>query len=86
MITHESITTNQKTWVFFLQGVIRVFLNNVVVPVVNSRLRTGFPLPMIRGFTLENASISSLDSRIDVCSDLAFISHLQANLHPLNFL
>ncbi|CAA6670821.1 unnamed protein product [Spirodela intermedia] len=29
-----------------------VFLNNVVVPYVNSRLRVGFPLPIIHGFTL----------------------------------
>ncbi|XP_078443572.1 lipid-binding serum glycoprotein family protein isoform X2 [Wolffia australiana] len=55
-----------------IQGVVRVFLNNVVVPYVNSRLRSGFPLPIIHGFTLQHASIQSWDSRIDICTDFMF--------------
>ncbi|CAA7407912.1 unnamed protein product [Spirodela intermedia] len=59
---------------YLIQGVMRVFLNNVVVPYVNSRLRVGFPLPIIHGFTLQNANIISSDSRIDVCTDLVYTS------------
>ncbi|MQM00661.1 hypothetical protein Taro_033398 [Colocasia esculenta] len=55
-----------------IQGVMRVFLNNVFIPYVNTRLRRGFPLPIIHGFALQNASILYSDSRIVVCTDLMF--------------
>uniref|UniRef100_A0A1D1YRG3 Putative BPI/LBP family protein At1g04970 n=1 Tax=Anthurium amnicola TaxID=1678845 RepID=A0A1D1YRG3_9ARAE len=58
-----------------IQGVMRAFLNNVFIPYVNTRLRKGFPLPIIHGFTVQNANILSSDSRIVVCTDLMFTKY-----------
>lgn len=49
-----------------------VFLKDVAVPYVNARFRKGFPLPVIRGFSLEDADISCSSSRIVVCSNVAY--------------
>lgn len=57
---------------YLIQGVIRVFLNTVFMPLVNSHLRKGFPLPIIHGFTLQDASILISSSKITVCSDVVF--------------
>ncbi|XP_008798839.1 putative BPI/LBP family protein At1g04970 isoform X2 [Phoenix dactylifera] len=53
-------------------GVMRVFLNTVFVPYVNMHLKQGFPLPIIHGFTLQNASIFTSSSNMVVCSDVAY--------------
>lgn len=55
-----------------LQKTMWVFLKDVAVPYVNARLRKGFPLPVIRGFSLEDADISCSNSRIVVCSNVAY--------------
>ncbi|KAG6522753.1 hypothetical protein ZIOFF_019905 [Zingiber officinale] len=55
-----------------IQGVVRVFLNTVFLPYVNLQLRQGFPLPIIKGFTLQNANILTTSSVMVVCSDLVF--------------
>ncbi|MQM01979.1 hypothetical protein Taro_034739 [Colocasia esculenta] len=64
-----------------IQGVMRVFLNNVFIPHLNSHLRKGFPVPIIHGFTLKNATILSYDSRIVVCTDI--ISSCSRDLMPM---
>ncbi|WOL12071.1 BPI/LBP family protein [Canna indica] len=64
---------------YLIQGVIRVFLNTVFVPYVNMHLRQGFPLPIIDGFTLQNANILTVSSGISICSDVAF--NTSAGLH-----
>ncbi|XP_073010155.1 putative BPI/LBP family protein At1g04970 isoform X2 [Typha latifolia] len=55
-----------------IQGVVRVFLNTVFVPYVNSHLSHGFPLPIVSGFTLQDAYLFTSNSRISVCSDVVF--------------
>uniref|UniRef100_A0A6V7QS88 BPI/LBP family protein At1g04970 n=1 Tax=Ananas comosus var. bracteatus TaxID=296719 RepID=A0A6V7QS88_ANACO len=53
-----------------IQAVVLDFLNNIIVPFVNSHLNRGFPFPIIHGFTLQDAYIFTSDSRIFVCSDV----------------
>ncbi|ERN01662.1 putative BPI/LBP family protein At1g04970 [Amborella trichopoda] len=55
---------------YLIQAAVRVLLADVFVPYVNSRLRNGFPLPIIHGFTLSNADIIYADSRVVVCTDV----------------
>lgn len=55
-----------------VQGVVRIFLNTVLIPYLNLQLRRGFPLPIIHGFTLQNASILPTSSVMIVCSDVVF--------------
>lgn len=57
-----------------MQGFMRVLLNTVFVPYVNMHLKQGFPLPIIRGFTLQNADIVTSGSRMVICSDVAYTS------------
>ncbi|XP_010928142.1 putative BPI/LBP family protein At1g04970 isoform X1 [Elaeis guineensis] len=57
-----------------IQGVMRAFLNIVFVPYVNMHLKQGFPLPIIHGFTLQNADILTFSSRMVICSDVAYTS------------
>ncbi|XP_074583696.1 putative BPI/LBP family protein At1g04970 isoform X2 [Curcuma longa] len=57
-----------------IQGVLQVFLKTVFVPYVNVHLRQGFPLPIVRGFALQNASILTTSSAVVVCSDVVFIN------------
>nr|XP_043621260.1 putative BPI/LBP family protein At1g04970 [Erigeron canadensis] len=57
---------------FLIQPVIWTMIETVFIPYVNARLGTGFPLPIIHGFLLENAEIISSDSRITVCSDVSY--------------
>ena len=46
-------------------------LKTVFLPYVNLHLRRGFPLPILHGFTLQDAEIVYTDSTVMVYSDLA---------------
>ncbi|KAF3963979.1 hypothetical protein CMV_011687 [Castanea mollissima] len=54
-----------------LQPVMSTILKTVFLPYVNSHLRRGFPLPILHGFTLQDAEIVCTDSTVIVYSDLA---------------
>ncbi|KAL8226434.1 hypothetical protein R6Q57_016266 [Mikania cordata] len=54
-----------------LQSVMSTVIKTVILPVVNLRLRIGYPLPDFHGYGLQNASIIYGDSKIIVCSDIA---------------
>ncbi|KAM3696304.1 hypothetical protein ACJW30_06G030000 [Castanea mollissima] len=54
-----------------LQPVMSTILKTVFLPYVNSHLRRGFPLPILHGFTLQDAEIVCTDSMVIVYSDLA---------------
>ncbi|KAL4364180.1 hypothetical protein GQ457_04G024810 [Hibiscus cannabinus] len=43
-----------------------------LVQTVNSYLGKGFPLPIIHGFTLQNAEIIFSSSKLSVCTDMAY--------------
>ena len=58
--------------VILLQGVIRVFLNTVCMPYLNSRLGNGFVLPVVHGFTLQDVYILTSAERLTLCSDVIF--------------
>ncbi|WVZ81340.1 hypothetical protein U9M48_028729 [Paspalum notatum var. saurae] len=55
-----------------LQGVIRVFLNTVCMPYLNSRLGNGFILPVFQGFTLNDVYVVTSAEQLTLCSDVAF--------------
>lgn len=57
---------------FLIQPVMWTIIETVFLPYANARLGVGFPLPIIRGFMLQNAEIIPSDSRITVCSDVAY--------------
>ncbi|CAO2812804.1 unnamed protein product [Amaranthus hypochondriacus] len=71
---------------FLIQPVIWTVVETVFVPYVNARLWRGFRLPMIHGFTLQNAKTSYVDSGIIVCSDVSYSDsdyHAQGLTHIL---
>lgn len=55
-----------------IQPVIWTLIETAFLPYANARLSKGFPLPIVHGFTLQNADISLLDSRLLVCSDVEY--------------
>ncbi|KAJ1259135.1 hypothetical protein BS78_10G130600 [Paspalum vaginatum] len=55
-----------------IQGVIRVFLNTVCMPYLNSRLGNGFILPVVQGFTLKDVYVVTSAQQLTLCSDVAF--------------
>ncbi|KAL5126645.1 putative BPI/LBP family protein [Glycine soja] len=57
---------------YLIQPVVWTLIETVFLPYANARLSKGLPLPIIHGFTLQNAEIILSTSRIAVCSDVAF--------------
>ncbi|XP_022716829.1 uncharacterized protein LOC111275641 isoform X3 [Durio zibethinus] len=55
-----------------VHAVMSTILKTFFMPYLNLHLRRGFPLPLPHGFTLQNAEIIRLDSRVTVRSDLSF--------------
>ncbi|PPD93657.1 hypothetical protein GOBAR_DD09406 [Gossypium barbadense] len=55
-----------------LQAAMSTVLENFFMPDLNLHLRNGFPLPLPHGFTLQNAEIVQLDSKVMVRSDLSY--------------
>lgn len=68
---------------FLIQPVIWTVVETVLLPYVNTRLWIGFPLPMIRGFTLEKAKIDNLDSSLVICSDISYSDTNYIALSPI---
>ncbi|XP_052166744.1 putative BPI/LBP family protein At1g04970 [Oryza glaberrima] len=62
-----------KLHTFIVQRVMQILLKKLFVPYVNSYLKRGFPLPIIKGFSISDAYILTSQSRIIVSSDVAFI-------------
>lgn len=57
-------------------------LKTVFMPYVNLRLLRGFPLPIVHGFSLQNAEIFCIDSRVVICSDVAFKEQIEFYQKP----
>ncbi|EOX93404.1 Lipid-binding serum glycoprotein family protein isoform 1 [Theobroma cacao] len=57
---------------YLIQPVMWTLVQTVVIPYANSYLGKGFPLPIIHGFTLQNAEITLSSSKVTVCSDVAY--------------
>ncbi|KAF4368244.1 putative BPI/LBP family protein At1g04970 [Cannabis sativa] len=62
---------------YLIQPVIWTFVQTVFLPYTNGILGKGFPLPIIHGFTLQNAQLICSNSRITVCSDLNYTDSLK---------
>ncbi|VVA90026.1 unnamed protein product [Arabis nemorensis] len=60
-----------------LQPIVWTVIQTVFVPYANDHLEKGFPLPIIHGFTLENAEIICSSSDITICSDVAYLDSSQ---------
>lgn len=70
--------------IHLLKPVMSTILKTVFLPIVNLHLKRGFPLPMLHGFTLQNAEIVCTDSTVIVCSDMAFTEqYYYPSLQPL---
>ncbi|KAJ9686598.1 hypothetical protein PVL29_015462 [Vitis rotundifolia] len=68
---------------FLIQPVIWTLIETVFLPYVNVHLGKGFPLPIIHGFTVQNAEIICSYSKITVCSNVAYED--PQNLNQLSF-
>ncbi|VAI73311.1 unnamed protein product [Triticum turgidum subsp. durum] len=55
-----------------IQGVIRVFLNTVCMPYLNSHLGNGYILPVVHGFTLKDVHVVTSAEQLMLCSDITF--------------
>ncbi|WVZ65350.1 hypothetical protein U9M48_014730 [Paspalum notatum var. saurae] len=62
-----------KLHTILVQTVLRLFLRSLFVPYVNSYLKEGFQLPIIKGFSVRDAYILTSHSRMIVSCDVAFI-------------
>lgn len=58
-------------------------IETVFLPYANSHLSKGLPLPIIHGFTLQDAEIILSTSKVEVCSDVSFA---ESNKHFLQFI
>ncbi|XP_043688681.1 putative BPI/LBP family protein At1g04970 isoform X2 [Telopea speciosissima] len=67
---------------YLIQSVMRTLLKTVFLPYVNLHLGRGFPLPIIRGFTLQNADIFCASSQILICSNVVFADSYKPKLLP----
>ncbi|CAK9133409.1 unnamed protein product [Ilex paraguariensis] len=68
---------------YLIQPVMWTVIETVILPYANSHLGKGFPLPIIHGFTLQNAEIICSNARITVCSDVAFAEDfIQPLIYP----
>ncbi|KAE8676325.1 putative BPI/LBP family protein [Hibiscus syriacus] len=57
---------------YLIQPVMWTLVQTVGIPYANSYLGKGFPLPIIHGFTLQNAEIIFSNSKVSVCSDVTY--------------
>ncbi|KAL5200893.1 hypothetical protein ABZP36_035247 [Zizania latifolia] len=69
-----------KLHTYIVQSVLQIVLKKLFVPYVNSYLARGFPLPIIKGFSISDAYILTSQSRIIVSSDVAFIEEAHSRL------
>jgi hypothetical protein len=58
--------------VTLLQPTLRTIISRMILPLLNSKLKKGFPLPMLPAVDLENADIKYEDGFIFICSDVYY--------------
>ncbi|PSS05957.1 BPI/LBP family protein precursor [Actinidia chinensis var. chinensis] len=68
---------------FIIQPIMWTIIETVFLPYVNLHLAKGFPLPIIHGFTLQNAEIICSNSNIKVCSDVAIAESYDLSQLPI---
>ncbi|KAK7320556.1 hypothetical protein VNO77_30134 [Canavalia gladiata] len=57
---------------YLIQPVMWTLIETVFLPYANAHLSKGLPLPIIHGFSLQNAELILSTSRLAVCCDVAF--------------
>ncbi|GLT30170.1 hypothetical protein SLA2020_049880 [Shorea laevis] len=57
---------------YLIQPVMWTITQTVVLPYANAHLGKGFPLPIIHGFTVQNAEIVCSSSMVTICSDVTY--------------
>ncbi|KAJ4793866.1 lipid-binding serum glycoprotein family protein [Rhynchospora pubera] len=65
------------------EGIFRVLLNDVLMPLANILLEVGIPLPAVHGFSLQDPYIYTSNSALFFCSDIAFSNSTSILLHTL---
>ncbi|KAK7276894.1 hypothetical protein RIF29_18041 [Crotalaria pallida] len=65
-----------------IQLVVSKVLETVLIPLINSLLKRGIPLPNLDGFALENADFLYAHPWISVSSDVAFVGHSYLRQKP----
>lgn len=75
-----------KLRMYLIQPVMWTLIETVFLPYVNLQLGKGFPLPIIRGFTLQDAEIICSNSLITVCSDVSYQESYYHLSQPLVYL
>ncbi|CAM8955808.1 unnamed protein product [Rhodiola kirilowii] len=69
---------------YIIQPVVWSLIETVGLPYVNNHLSKGLPLPIIKGFNLQNAETVFSESRVIVCSDVIYTdanSHNESRYH-----
>ncbi|KAL5548493.1 hypothetical protein UlMin_003724 [Ulmus minor] len=61
-----------------VQSIMSLILKTTIIPYANLYLWKGLPLPLLHGFTLQNAEISCTDKMLVICSDVAFAQQFHA--------
>lgn len=61
-----------------IKPVVSLILKTVIVPYANVKLLKGLPLPILHGFTLQNAEISCTDTKLVISSDVSFHEQYQS--------
>ncbi|CAI5524052.1 unnamed protein product [Closterium sp. Naga37s-1] len=59
-----------------LQAIVSALSRSVLIPLLNHRLRSGFPLPFPTGVALANSSVHYCHNRLLVCSDIVYTGGL----------
>ncbi|KAF3331323.1 BPI/LBP family protein [Carex littledalei] len=65
------------------EGIFRVLLNDILVPITNILLELGIPLPAVQGFSLQDPYIYTSNSALFFSSDIAFSNSTNNLWHTL---
>ncbi|KAL5548498.1 hypothetical protein UlMin_003729 [Ulmus minor] len=64
--------------IHLVQSIMSLILKTTIIPYANLYLWKGLPLPLLHGFSLQNAEISCTDTKLVICSDVAFAQQFHA--------
>lgn len=54
------------------QTLMKTTVRNVIIPLVNLRLQTGFPIPVLPGVVLTEAEITYADHYLLICTNVEY--------------
>ncbi|KAI4305720.1 hypothetical protein L6164_029069 [Bauhinia variegata] len=68
---------------YLIQPIVWTLIQTVFLPYANAHLGKGFPLPIIHGFTIQDAELILTNSRVTVCSDVSYAESHEVTFFPL---